>query len=1043
MCGVVASIALSCTKEIAPVDEPETPSGETTETGIPEGFVELTLTAVCDSDTKTSLDGSGYTVWNENDKIKVICSGETASDFTLQDGAGTTTGDFRGLVPSGKSAIYAVYPSTAYSSRSGTNVVVTVPSSQDGGFASGNIAVAKIASGTHDMQFRNVAALLSFTLKEGSEVSKIEVQSVDDTPLQGSLTVDCSGENPTPTASSSGDNLVTLTTSGAGTYYMAVLPVGSFSTPGAYSKGLLIRYFTGTSGSYTETGSYYLKKNLALAKNKIYPIGEVETDKNYYVTVSGAGLKNGMNWTNALSKDQMWKMLQLAGTDSAVDAAKLAVVDGATFHLGAGTYNLGDTPLLSFNEDDPVTITFKGDYPAEGGSQTRPTASVDNRAYFTGNDTHSALILRGNLDVRFDGIGFINGYATGDEESTDTGKTAAALDCLGSNVSISMSHCSVKNNTHKSYTSGTGNWGAGIRLNGVSSFSADSVTFAHNTAFAAPAISIRNCSPSFTDCAFTDNKSCNDCGAVYVTTGATASFTDCTFTGNEAINEDGAEDNSSYGKGCGGAILTKNGAVITITRGTFSGNKAWRGGAIFLKNNGANSNKLTATGTSFDGNGGGNTRGGGAIYAEEGFTLDDCTFSNNTAALWGGAIESVSAKSYYVRGGTFYHNTSGSGGGAICHEGGTLTMAKNPSTKNTVSFTENSTSGKGGALWLEKAASISNTSFSSNSSVEEGGAVYVHSDNIAMSDVTFTGNSSDSNGGSVYVKNGKTTIHDASFTGNHANLGGAMYAESTVENWKAQFNSNHATEGGAICIEQTSGNHAWFDRCSFSERNYITYVKGIGTTIKVSASDEFCMNNCSIDDGTYNQNAENNFSRTSWIAVTAAKSMFSNCSFIGYVRKGTNGSTTISSGEKGSMIYISPTVAANTCFFINSIVACNNKSFQSWNDSGFGHVKLYQTFYNTTQDLTIDGTPDGGASGVTNGDVGNASWSSNCWTWNGEINGSNVSKATAGDILSQMNTVSSSFVSWLGTDKYLDGRSVKRGAGQDADEWWPGAYQPN
>lgn len=1014
MCGVVASIALSCTKEIAPVDEPETPSGETTETGIPEGFVELTLTAVCDSDTKTSLDGSGYTVWNENDKIKVICSDGTASDFTLQDGAGTTTGDFRGLVPSGKSAIYAVYPSTAYSSRSGTNVVVTVPESQDGGFASGNIAVAKIASGTHDMQFRNVAALLSFTLKEGSEVSKIEVQSVDDTPLQGSLTVDCSGENPTPTASSSGDNLVTLTTSGAGTYYMAVLPVGSFSTPGAYSKGLLIRYFTGTSGSYTETGSYYLKKNLALAKNKIYPIGEVETDKNYYVTVSGAGLGNGMSWANALSKDQMWKMLQMAGKDDAVDAAKLAVIDGATFHLGAGTYNLGDTPLLSFNEDDPVTITFKGDYPAAGGSsQTRSGA---NRAYFTGNGTHSALVLRGKLNVTFDGIGFINGYATGDEESTDTGKTAAALDCLGSNVSVSMSHCSVKNNTHKNYTSGTGNWGAGIRLNGVSSFSADSVTFAHNTAFAAPAISIRNCSPSFTDCAFTDNKSCNDCGAVYVTTGATASFTDCTFTGNEAINEDGAEDNSSYGKGCGGAILTKNGAVITITRGTFSGNKAWRGGAIFLMNNNVNSNKLTANGTIFSGNGGANTRGGGAIYSEEGFTLDDCTFSNNIAAHWGGAIETVAVKSYYIRGGTFSGNTSGSGGGAVCHENGTLVTAKHPTTENSVSFTGNSTSGSGGALWLEKRAQIGNTSFSGNSSDEDGGAAYVHAD--------------------------VTTMHDVTFAENHAKNGGAMRIKSTVEIYLAQFNSNHAEEGGAIFIEQTSGNHAWFDRCSFSERNYITEVKGIGTTIKVSASDEFCMNNCSINDGTYNKNAEDNFARSSWIGVTAAKSMFSNCSFIGNVRKGENGSTIIAAGSKGSMFYIAPTVAANSCHFINCIVACNNKSFQSWNSSGFGHVKLYYTYYNTTQDLNIDSSY-GGENGVTNAYVGNASWSSNCWTWNGKILGTDVSKATAGEILSQMNTVSSSFVSWLGSDKYLDGRSVKRGAGKDTDEWWPGAYQPN
>ena len=1028
LCAVCTITLFSCQKE------ENTPEEETlvapSEEVIPEGYSRLTLSAVTD-ETKTTLDGT-VVKWASGDQIKVYCSDGSATDFELVGEGGSATGDFTGLVPSGKTALYAVYPSDRYSSVSETTVNVSIPATQDGVFGKGNIAVAKIGSETHDMAFENVNAFVEFTIPAG--ITKVVISSVGGEYLSGTLPVDCSGETPVAGTLSSGGTSITTTfpESTGGTYYVAIAPGIK------HSKGLLFEWYKGSDVS----GTYWLNKAITTAANNVYEMGEVSTSGDYYVTVSGgASVKNGMSWATAWSADQFWSKLHPSG-DTAMDNAKLANINGATFHLGAGTYNFGDTPLLSFNEDDPVTITFKGDYPAAGdSSQTRPTKSVDNRAYFTGNGTHSALILRGKLNVRFDGIGFINGYATGDEESTDTGKTAAALDCLGSNVSVSMSHCSVKNNTHKNYTSGTGNWGAGIRLNGVGSFTADSVTFAHNTAYAAPAISIRNCGPSFTNCAFTDNKSCYDCGAVYVTTGSTASFTDCIFTGNEAINEDDAGDSSSYGKGRGGAILTKNGAIITITRGTFSGNKAWRGGAIFLMNNNVNSNKLTANGTTFSSNGGTNTRGGGAIYAEEGFTLNDCTFSNNVAAHWGGAIETVAAKSYYVRGGTFYQNTSGSGGGAICHEGGTLTMAKNPSTENTVSFTENSsTSGKGGALWLEKAASISNTSFSSNSSVEEGGAVYVHSDNIAMSDVTFTGNSSDSNGGSVYVNNGETTIHDASFTGNHANLGGAMYAKSTVENWKAQFNSNHATEGGAIYIEQTSGNHAWFDRCSFSERNYITAVKGLGTTIKVSASDEFCMNNCSIDDGTYNQNAENNFSRTSWIAVTAAKSMFSNCSFIGYVRKGENGNTIVS--EKGSMIYISPTVAADKCYFINSIVACNLKSFQSWNDNGKGHVKLYYTYYNTTHDLIIDSS-DGGASSVTNdGDVGNASWSSNCWSWNGKIKGADVSKATAGDILNQMNWLSPNFVNWLGSDKYLDGRSVKRGSGKNTDQWWPGAYQP-
>jgi hypothetical protein len=141
------------------------------------------------------------------------------------------------------------------------------------------------------------------------------------------------------------------------------------------------------------------------------------------------------------------------------------------------------------------------------------------------------------------------------------------------------------------------------------------------------------------------------------------------------------------------------------------------------------------------------------------------------------------------------------------------------------------------------------------------------------------------------------------------------------------------------------------------------------------------------------------------------------------------------------MVYIDPSVAANKCTFINSIVACNRHSFQSWNDSCYGHVVLYYTHYNWTKDLTVD-SRTAGLSGVTNAGIGNASWSSNCWIWNGQISGSSeYDKATAGDVLSQMNAVSSSFVSWLDSDKYLDGRSVMRGTGKDTDEWWPGSYQ--
>lgn len=1028
LCGVVAVIAISCAKEAAPAEEPVEPSGNPADTEIPEGYVAITFTAVCDGGTKSALDGDD-TVWSENDQIKVFFDGGDPQIFTLSSDAGEKSGLFSGIAQVGATPLYAVYPASITSAISGTGVNITVPGTQDGSFGSGNIAVAKVGE-ENNMAFKNVAALLSFQLKTGTNVSKIEVRSVDNSSLSGVLTVDCSGDIPTPTAASSGSSLVTMTISGARTYYMAVLPVSSISKDVTHTKGLDIRYFSGTSGSYKETGCYYLKKNLSIEKNNIYSLGEVETDKNYYVTVGGKGDKNGMNWDNALSKDKMWKMLQLGGTDVDVDAAKVRAVDGATFHLGAGTYYFGTDPTISFSESSPISITFKGDYPSGGAaSQTRDGA---NRAVFSGtnpsnaSEKGAAIKLRGKVNITFDGISFENGYGTADESEDGV---SAALDCYssgsdGADISVTMNYCCVKNNTNAYYNTSTNKWGAGVRLMNVSSFHADSVTFAHNTSRAAPALSVRNTSVTLENCEFIDNKSSFDCGALYVNgSSASASITDCTFTDNEAINEEGAGANKDYGKGLGGAIKCVDGGTLTITGGAFSNNKAWKGGAIYVKNS-SSVKTLHAIGTTFTGNGSGNTRSGGAIFTEASFTIDDCTFSYNNAACWGGAIEMEASKNYYVRGGTFSHNAISTrdpdyGGGAMCLGIGTLQMNKGT---NGLSFTGNTSAGMGGALFLE-----SNTSFT---------------------DASFSSNSSDLDGGAIYVKSGTATIHDASFTGNHARYGGSMLISSNAEIYKTQFDSNYAWGSGALYINQSSsGKHAWFDRCSFSG-NYITDPNNeeSGTTLYLGAITEFCMNNCSINDNTYTISTHTNYSRPAWVAIIGAeKSMFSNCSFIGNLRRGSNGSTTVSSGA--SMIHIEK--GLSNCYFINSIVACNNgasdqagnQSFRSWG-TGATVASCYYVFRSDRHNsVTVTSTTGGQQGEMSNTDVGDASWSSNCWSWNGKIKGADVSKATAGNILSQMNTVSSSFVSWLGSDKYLDGRSVKRGSGKDTDEWWPGAYQ--
>ena len=831
-CAACAVALLSCQKEI------EAP--EIQEDGIiPSGYTLETLRGQSEA-TKTTVDNS-VTLWAENDQIKVICSDNSVSNFTIQDGVGTNTGDFTGLVPEGKTAVYAVYPAANYSSVSGSTVKVSIPSSQTGVFGAGNIAVAKVAS-DHSMAFKNVNAFISFTIP--AEITKVVISSVGGADLAGTLSVACSGDAPAAGALENGASSVTTTFPDAngGTYYISVAPGVN------HPKGLLMTYYKGAEVS----GTYYLNKNITTAANINITMGTVEAEGNYYVTVGGAGNKNGMSWENAFSAEQMWKKLHLAGTDAATDEAKLAAIDGATFHLGAGTYNFGATPLLSFNETNPITLTFKGGYPAAGGSQALTAAG--NRACFSGADSHAALILRDKINVTFEGVNFVNGLTSDDEEEIEssgaTPKVAAALDAVGSGVSITMRYCDVRDNDHAA----NGNWGAGIRLNGVGSFTADHVTFADNSSPAASALSVRDTDVTVTDCVFSDNEAkTNSAGAVYLSGASTAAFSSCTFSGNASLTKDGGAvhqngtvsstftdceftGNSAFnddcdrssGNGYGGALNITADSSTEIEDCTFSGNLAWRGGCVHVQTTGT----ATFTGCTFTANGSSSTtRGGGVGYIETSTKFSDCTFGgSNTAdgnkAKYGGALHHVSSGVLDIEGGTFQNNVANNCGGAICDERGLRVRLYNSILKTYFlnnKVTSDSADDGGGAIWAETGSTSSERNVSVRDAVFKGneaysgGAVYNYKNNTGtyFYDCIFGGSeegdgnysrggSGEGGGGTLYMIN-KTycTLKNCTITGDHARrYGGSVYAKTTgnliVEG--CIFNGCYSTSGwgGAI-----------------------------------------------------------------------------------------------------------------------------------------------------------------------------------------------------------------------------------------------------
>lgn len=623
VCAICALTLFSCQKEDNTPEE-EVPVVPAEEEVIPDGYTQLTLSAVSD-ETKTTLDGTAVK-WAPRDQIKVYCSDESAYDFELVGEGGSATGDFTGLVPSGKTALYAVYPKDLYSSVSSTTVNVTIPAAQEGTFGKGNIAVAKV-DGEHNMAFKNVNAFVGFTV--GADITKVVVSSVGGEDLSGTLAVDCSGETPVAGALSDGGSSITVTfpASTGGTYYVAIAPGIT------HSKGLLLTWYNGT----TVTGTYWLNKAITTAANNVYDMETVSADGHYYVSVEGAGKKNGMNVDNAWSASQFWSKLHPGGSDTDMDNAKLANINGATFHLAEGTYNWGTDAEINISESETISFTIQG----------------DSGTIFTGNKEHRILTIDGNMSITFDGITFTNGVASGETEedvkggavlvkagshsfidctfSGNSAQKGGAIDCLGTSV-VSISGGLFSSNT-ATHNGGAIAVEAGAKLT-VDKYNESGAQFIGNSCDRyGGALDIESGSSSINnlinDAIFKGNHANN--GGAVATDGPINSttkvyFKDCSFGGSLS-----GEPNYTSSNG-GGAILTEGDSYVNVETSTFIGNYAKeQGGAICMKGWAY----VDLLGDSFIGN---HAKTGGVAYTEKTtisknyyprLFIDECSFDAN------------------------------------------------------------------------------------------------------------------------------------------------------------------------------------------------------------------------------------------------------------------------------------------------------------------------------------------------------------------------------------------------------------------------------
>ncbi len=236
--------------------------------------------------TKTNLNSDGVTPeWKLGDKIMLL-NNSGQQEIEIISGSDTPP-DGKAYIINGTglkisthldNTLYAVYPASATTMTSCIgNITFTIPTLQDGTFASANICVAKSMADDEtnkdNLVFSNATAVLKFEQLTSTGVLGIDIKATNAIAGQVSVTFNTDGTiNNLDISSLSSKTIYMASESAKAEYYVAVGTVTSGNTKIVYLKD---------KGTSSES-----KDSKELARNVIYSLGSMDgksfdtSDKN-------------------------------------------------------------------------------------------------------------------------------------------------------------------------------------------------------------------------------------------------------------------------------------------------------------------------------------------------------------------------------------------------------------------------------------------------------------------------------------------------------------------------------------------------------------------------------------------------------------------------------------------------------------------------------------------------------------------------------------------------------------------------------------------
>ena len=274
------------------------------------------------------------------------------------------------------------------------------------------------------------------------------------------------------------------------------------------------------------------------------------------------------------------------------------------------------------------------------------------------------------------------------------------------------------------------------------------------------------------------------------------------------------------GGNCTG-ITVEPGATFAMKNGVIkNGGKAFE----FADKKNKNKTDVKIENVTFDGF----KKGGFDIDAGDKFNLNlkNCTVKN---VAGGSGINSKNYLKASLENCKFEKCYSPKYGGAVC-----VMRAKNVDFKN-CTFTENKAKLYGGAIYAEGSPlKINGCTFTKNSiEKSSGGAVYTEADAFVKG-CTFTGNNAPRNGGAICtICNTKLVLEDSKFTGNNARNGSAVYLCSLFTTHHEFKDVNFTKNLGFNTVYAASGKFK-FDAADIDLRGYIICSDNEGIGIQLT-----------------------------------------------------------------------------------------------------------------------------------------------------------------------------------------------------------------